>query len=70
MRWEYAIVDVGYNEKKKQWFAWYGGQQHRHLELLNQMGDEGWELVAAQTIDNRLGPYGTPHSLYFKRPKP
>jgi hypothetical protein len=69
MRWEYAVMDVEFDGKKRQWLAWHGGQQRGHLELLNHMGNEGWELVVAQTIDNALVT-GTPHSLYFKRPKP
>ncbi len=79
MRWEYAIVDVEYSEKQKRWLAWYSGQQHRHLELLNQMGDDGWELVGMAVARDYVGGgspgfpdqwYSPSHSLYFKRPKP
>lgn len=50
MRWEYKVIDLNT-------FTWTtSARASESQDLLNQLGKEGWELVAVETI-----------YFYFKR---
>jgi len=65
-RWEYLYVDYAENKAKAA-----NGQQYKDWkrlslpEYLNQMGNDGWEMIGAVTAVN--WDYGR---LSFKRAKP
>ena len=77
MRWEYKAVWVSREGAKgAPWLATADGSDVRLRDFLSQMGEDGWELVAA-VIGRAWGSgvaapawYHPSHWLYFKRPKP
>ena len=67
-KWEYLYVGVDYNSDKPRYI---NGQELRdwkrqpHISVfMNQMGEQGWELVAF------FNPSATVSPMVFKRPKP
>jgi len=64
--WEYMYVDYAENKAKAMNGREYKDWKRNPLpEYLNQIGNEGWELVGALTAMS--WDYGR---LFFKRPKP
>ena len=50
MKWEYRVVREGdIVEQKNRWRRMAGDHDQQAIEyLLNELGQEGWELVASQ----------------------
>jgi hypothetical protein len=89
-KWEYLVASVAWETTKDggvfhksegRWALYiYDGKPSGVLEGLNQLGEEGWELVAANTAQIPVYTGGvaagnvvverrsTVHFLYFKRP--
>jgi hypothetical protein len=63
-RWEYRIVELGGG-------GFFDGGEGPSEEELNELGDDGWELVATLTSgEHGFGGRGSRTSaLVFKRPK-
>ncbi|MSV31426.1 MAG: DUF4177 domain-containing protein [Bryobacterales bacterium] len=51
-KWEYRVVNC------------YGLSGAKKVDVLNQLGEEGWQLVSVTFTDD-----GTNKELYLKRPK-
>ena len=76
MKWDYFRAFCYYQEKDKQhkdefWaLNIFDNQEHRILEGLKILGDQGWELVAVQQSWAGTASYSLLPSHYiFKRPK-
>jgi len=75
MRWEYDLIAIKFDEKKHEWLT---GGGHGVRETLEKMGDEGWEMVGAVTVNEAVAVGSMPsvarfnhaHWVYFKHPKP
>lgn len=75
-KWEYTSINASI--QKHQWSFTYGGQQYSGADrdqLMNKMGQEGWELVVAFPFEDMKDGVYTPtrtvgYTLFFKRPIP
>ena len=62
-KWEYTWVVVPHSLGKMK----VGGQKVRALDYVNELGEEGWELVGAE--QGWPGAGISDYILFFKRPK-
>ncbi len=76
-KWEYLFVTADKGDKDMTRPRWVNGQElpswkkgPTFTEFANQMGEQGWELVAAPYTE-ASGAYGSTGNrrLIFKRPK-
>jgi len=68
MKWEYKIIEAG--KSKGMLFQ----SKELSADTLNQLGNEGWELVTALSVSGSAPGFGTKASpdqvfFIFKRPK-
>jgi|GEM_PF-5304200 hypothetical protein len=72
MKWEYKIIETGKSNK-----GWLKGIYSQGKEIgdndMNQLGQEGWELVSAFAVSGSAPGFGTkanPDQVFmiFKRP--
>lgn len=62
-KWEYLTVLHLFDETSKAWFWDSDRTDHEKLDSkLNNLGEEGWELVAVRTSSTSVAFY------HFKRP--
>jgi len=59
-RWEYRVVNIRSEHYRLDPAA---------VEQMNQLGDEGWELVAMTSVNFKTGATDN-IALVFKRPRP
>lgn len=62
--WEYRIVFFGSEPLNDE--AKYESQLHEGVHMLNELGEQGWELV--QFLGHPLSKESWKHHAVFKRP--
>ena len=75
-KWEYMVVefrcnagiiqDVNINGEKVANEEWVGWKSNRH-KMLNEVGNQGWELIKIRGADTARGQGGSEY-FTFKRP--